>query len=227
MAAWAYNVLHHRYIISEISPGHTSADERKRFLLEGIQEAGVESVHKYEKDVPTRQQKYADSIRSAAGMTKQIRLLTIAGFEYIGRGPDSLLYDVIKQHPNIDVEVIILDENCTEGKLVVADRTSKLHLRDENYDEKSLCEHIQKTSECLKKLRLSGRSGKFEIRHIGTNPIFRMLIFDEEMWVSAYEQNVHGHESKLFRIMRSATASWFMAFESFYKDAKARSKETV
>lgn len=224
--AWIVSIFLHRYLIAEIAPGAGSPD-RQRFLLEGMEQAGLFRVYRADLGMPIQTQPYADTIRSHLGRADRLRMLTIAGYEYLGKGPESLLWEGIKKRADLRVEIVLLNDDCAEGQAVIAARVECLKERDPNCDPEQLTEHIEKTKKLLKKMKPARGATPFAVKLLPEHPLFRVLILDDDMWVSAYESANHGHESKIFHFRRQGPSSWFCAFEAMYDQAAKRGTEFI
>jgi hypothetical protein len=224
--AFAFSHFFHRYLISEIAPGAGSPD-RQRFLLEGMEQAGLFRVYRADLGMPIVTQPYADRIRACLGTASRMRMLTIAGYEYVGKGSESLLWDGIRKRPDLNVEVVLLHADCDAGKAVIESRVQCLASKDPHFDQDQMVEHIGKTKTLLRKMKASRGNQRFEVKLLAEHPLFRILILDDDMWVSAYESANHGHESKVFHFRRSGPASWFHAFESMYDQAAKRAENFI
>ena len=222
IGAFLFSVALHRYLVKEIAPAIEPAENRQRFLLEGVQEAGLFRVYQSDPEKTIKQQSYSNDMRAKLGTSSRMRILTIAGYEYVGRGSDSLLWEGVRKRPDLHVEIVLLNADCEEGKGVIASRLQCLGKRDPSYDEDQLRDHIGKSLKTLKKLKAEHK-GRFDLKLLKEHPLFRILILDDEMWISAYEPDAHGHESKVFHFKSSGASAWFSAFEALYEQASQRS----
>ena len=211
-----------------VSPDAAQEAQRQAINQLLVVQTGIKSVFPSEVGVAVTNQKYAKEMRDAVESSKHLRLLTIAGFEYIGKGDDSLLYDLIVKN-KVDVEVVLLDHK--NGSDVMNTRVNELRKRD-GYTAKKMRQHIEKTTETLNQLRTDG--SKVNLEFTDEHPIFRVLLLDHCLFFSAYLTAAHGHEAPVYQIMRktgsTSDLSWYFAFErhfvSVQSRARARKKQT-
>jgi len=196
--------------------------EEMRNLAKLLDKSGIKAVYDAKLNVQISQQDYADEIRSVVARSTRVRLLTIAGYEYVGRGRDALLYDAIRANKKLSVEVILLDP--TKGGKVIKERVEKLKKRDNTYTAERLKSHIADTRTILQQLRVE--SGiKIQLWYSEFHPVFRMAIADDSLFFSTYGE-AHGHESPVYYVVkdnpRADGLSWYESFVKVFDNAKAR-----
>ena len=210
-------------IDDRIRPDGPSSLSQVELLRQMLSESGISSVYPSDPNVSIQSQSYATEVKLAAAMSKTIKMVSIAGFEYLGRGADSLLFNAIIKHPTADIEIILVDPE--NGSHVIDQRIMELVERDPTYDKKRIQYEINATIETLKKLRLTHK-GKLTLSLIGEHPIFRLLIFEECLFVSTYAAKIHGHESPVFKITPKPNGGGFYSsLDGLFRRMKAESHE--
>jgi hypothetical protein len=194
------------------------------------EKSGIERIFNGVKEIPAIHQKYALDIMSEIKKTTSIKLLSIAGYENIGKGESrSLLYDYIRSNPNIDVEAIVLNPDC---KNVCEERVNQLRHSCPNYTIEKMIYEINETLIKLKMLNDSrkGTSSKMNNYIYNYHPIFRLIIFDHCLYLSTYERNLHGHESPVYKIINISEndinrSSLYASYLNYYNKIKSLSNE--
>ena len=226
IAAYLYCVAQTVFIKNVF--GITGEKTQSMILVEQLQDRmGVEHLYPSIKKDLIRSQPYAMPMIAAVGMTKKVRLLSIAGFEYIGRGTDSLLYTVIECHPELNAQVILL--NPEAGRTTIDRRVSELKTREQTITAEGIIHNIQMTTDALKTLNATRKGGRVELRQCQWHPIFRLLLCDEVMFFSTYGHAMHGHESPVIQITKRSRDgsssdthyhSWDCYFESVWEHSR-------
>jgi hypothetical protein len=173
------------------------------------------------------EQRYAEYVRAAALLSKTVKVLCISGYEYFGRGQDSLLYQAINQRPDIRVEFITLDPN--EGKAIIAERVRRLAIRDDTFDEEKILSQIARTTSEISELHRKGGRAVFHWQ-CKIAPVFRLIILDDCLFVNGYS-NAHGHESPMFQVTKydddHMESYWYDCFDQYYTMVKTQSKQII
>lgn len=197
-------------------------------LLEAIRlKAGIQMVFVPNPHQAVAQQEYADAMIKKLSKTKTLRMMSYAGYEYIGKGYDSLFLPLIQKRKELEVEIIVLDEEKRSDLL--EKRVKELRSRDSEYSVAAMKRQIQETTKQLTEL-VAGRKpidGKVRWWKTVSDPVFRLIIFDDCLFLSTYEKNCHGHESPVYLIDRPTndeSLSLFNSFVAHFEDVKARLK---
>jgi hypothetical protein len=133
-------------------------------------------------------------IREAFRKAKTVKILTIRGESYFA-GSRSLLHDICitKRGDDYSMQVLVLspgsshitEQLATSLSHTSADRTRRKMLNMLNY---------------LRHLEDQNRS--FQMRCFDETPNFKILMFDDIMFVSVYIKPKNDHNTKMFRITR-------------------------
>ena len=205
---------------------HFTADDNLNTLLLVLSQCGIARAYRTETLLQTTKQHYASDICAKVSGSKSIKIMSIAGFEYIGAGVNSLLYSVIEKRPDMEAEFVLLDAD--KAGHVLADRVHRLRERDPTVTEETLKGHIAETKRLLGGLRTS-RTASFSLWLCSCPTVFRLIILDDCLFVSAYKSNAHGHESPMLKINKHDTngsiTDWFDAFNQMYTVIKSRSNQ--
>lgn len=206
-----------------------TADDNLNTLILVLSQCGVARAYRTEMELQTTKQHYASDIRASAAASKTLRIMSIAGYEYIGAGTDSLLYSLIKSRPEINAEFIFLDP--IKGGDVLADRVERLKRRSPTLTVDTIKGHIHETTRLLQGLQ-PDREGGFSVWQCECQTVFRLIILDDCLFVSAYKSDAHGHESPMFKINKfdqtgKMTTDWFDAFEQIYTLIKSKSSRVI
>jgi hypothetical protein len=206
-----------------------TADDNLNTLILVLSQCGVARAYRTETELQTTKQHYASDIRASAAASKTIRIMSIAGYEYIGAGTDSLLYTLINNDPEINAEFIFLDP--IKGGNVLADRVARLKRRSPTLTVEKIKGDMQETMRLLEGLR-PGRRGDFSVWQCECQTVFRLIILDDCLFVSAYKSDAHGHESPMFKINKfdqtgKMMTDWFDAFEQIYTLIKSKSARVI
>jgi hypothetical protein len=194
-------------------------------LLE--ERAGIVAVYPAELHKAISDQPYAQPILKALNESSTLRILSIAGYEYLGKGAESLLYKTIAKKPGMGVEVIILDPD--KGMDVINERVACLKANRENtLSVSEIQRQIGAMRRTLSTLKGNGRPGSVELCHCKHHPVFRAILLDDCLFFSTYDANAHGHETPVFKVERQKEkASLFEAFDQLYKNTRAQSKKGI
>jgi len=193
-------------------------------LLE--KKTGISRIFPTREDRVAIHQPYQEEISRALLDSNNFRLLSIAGYEAIGKGgARSLFYDYLRQNPGIDVRVILLSP-ASEGALT--DRVRQLQIRDSEYTLEKLRYEISETQAKVLDLKAIRGQDRTKLYFCRFPPIFRLIILDDCLFMNTYEEGLHGHASPMYRIDRvidrregklSLYDSFFKYFENIEKNS--------
>lgn len=200
----------------------TEADEcttdRKIELLTGLLEerAGIVKLYAAEPKVSVSKQPYSQPILEALSASKSLKLLSIAGYEYLGKGSESLLYEAICKRPQLEVQVVVLDPE--KGLDVIKERVACLQQNRENtLSIVEIQRQIKQMPLMLESIAQANRTGATELRYYTRNPGFRIVILDQCLFFSCYDSNVHGHETPIFQVeRREKKPALYQAFDQTF-----------
>jgi transcriptional regulator with XRE-family HTH domain len=146
-------------------------------------------------------------IRRAAHRAKKIKVLTIRGEKYFV-GTRSLLHDVVARAKDSTIEVLILSPEAGHITDEVAEQLG--HQSAEEIREK-----MRRAFDYLKSLARENRN--LEVRCYEELPIFKILLFDEVMFVSAFIGPKNDDNAKMFRMARDGNPL-FIGFERLFDE---------
>lgn len=198
--------------------GTTRIRSRVDILARLLQQSGITDIFECYPQWKIGDQPYAADIREAVTESKTIKLLMLAGYEYFGRGHESLLYDIVQKKNNVKLDFILLDIDNAEE--VVNQRVEHLRNRDETYTSDQLKQNVRATRELLRSI--SSPRKKVEIRLTKMQPVFRLLILDDCLFMSTYAKGVHGHESPVFKVEKAPKngTSIYDAYLEYFEQVK-------
>jgi hypothetical protein len=191
--------------------------------------AGIKCIYEGERGKPASKQKYSTDIEKDVSETKSLKILSIAGYENIGKGEGlSLLYSILKRDCGLDVEVILLDPAAEE---IIKERIKQLQHNNPQYSNGQMKSEINETIERLKTLKKIRNNDTVKIYLYNDHPIFRLIICDDCLYMNTYETDFHGHESPVYRICRTHSEernklSLYSTFLNYFEKIKRLSKET-
>jgi hypothetical protein len=170
-------------------------------LVAQMQEAGFSKIFANHPSDSALSDKCRAAMKKAIEGSEKFRLMTIAGFEYIGKGADSLAFRLLEVDCKKRIEVVLVDPD--KARSVIKQRVQALKQRDNTISEKTIADQIQRTLERLETLKRDC-TGEKEVKVWFTEhfPPFRMLILDSDVFFSAYQNDAHGHEVAVFRITK-------------------------
>jgi transcriptional regulator with XRE-family HTH domain len=152
-------------------------------------------------------------IRKAARHSRKVKILTIRGEKYFV-GSKSLLSDTLKGAKAPTIELLVLSpesRHITEGLAKKLDHGSAEEIREKM--------HLIRDN--LK--FLARRHKNFEVRCYDEKPNFKILIFDDVMFVSSYagEEPKNDRSAEMLMIREGNTL--FMGFERHFDELVKRS----
>ncbi len=206
-------------------------EEIKR-LVELIDEkTGIKEIIPCEgKSLPAIHQPYTKVIMKELRNSGSLKLLSIAGYENIGKGEsNSLFYDFIKENHTIDLHVILLDP---DGNETIDKRVSQLRKVYPSYTSSQLKNEIKSTADKIKRLKRARKSGKTELYYCKFHPIFRLIILDHCLFMNTYEESIHGHASPMYKIDKvkdptSSNLSLYSSFDCLFENIRENSRKII
>lgn len=180
-------------IFKEIDIVHTKE------LLDNISnKAGIKQIYHSKRGVPAICQPYSSEVMKKLADSRTIKLLSIAGYEYIGKGEGkSLFYDVIRERHYVNAELILLNPTNDE---TISERISQLKRQDQSYTNDQLKNEILETTKKVKVLEKTRNDESIKLYYCKFHPIFRLIILDDCLFMNTYEMDYHGHESPVYKI---------------------------
>jgi transcriptional regulator with XRE-family HTH domain len=155
-------------------------------------------------------------IREAARRSRKVKILTIRGEQYFV-GSKSLLYNLCtsKRAKDTTIEVLVLSP---EADHITEELAKKL----QHSSAEEIREKMRLALEHLK--YLARRNGNFEVRCYNEKPNFKLLMFDNLMFVSSFagEEPKNDRSAKMFRMVREGNPL-FMGFERHFDELAKRS----
>lgn len=145
---------------------------------------------------------------------RTIKILTIRGEKYFA-GESSLFYRLLpkKQTKNFTIEVLVL-------------KPESGHITDElakdlgQYSAKHVQGKMQGILDILKDLAV--KSKNFKVKCYDETPNFKILMFDDVMFVSAFTEAKNDKQAKMYRIARAYNLL-FIGFERYFDSLWIRS----
>ena len=155
-------------------------------------------------------------IRQESRHARRVKILTIRGEKYF-LGPKSLLHNLYSLKPSKDltIQVLVLSpetDHITEELAINLGHNSAERIRG-------------KMNSVLGYLKfLMSQNKGFEVRCYQEKPIFKVLLFDDVMFVSSFAGGgpKNDRNAKMFRLTRGGNPL-FLGFESFFDSLWVRS----
>jgi len=234
-AAWIEKKLG-LYFTGESAWSHHTEEERRashrlvEFSKIIDQLVGIDEVFRSGITSPVNRLDYAKDIRTAVLESKSVRIASIAGYEFIGSMGKSLLYDLLRSNAGVNLEVVLLDP--VARKDIVHERVRALRSASVEYADQDIETEISKTTAAIQSLVDSrgGGDGSICLYKTRLHPAFRMVLTDSVIFVSAYQNNCHGHQAPVLKIRRvfdqhgptgmSLYAAFSAHFNNLIKDAE-------
>lgn len=153
-------------------------------------------------------------IRNASRNARKVRILTIRGEKYF-LGSRSLLHDLIssKRLKNSDIEVLVL---APESHHI----TDELAKEMGQHSAKEIKGKMRVVLDILKDIAQQNKN--FKVRCYDETPNFKILLFDDVMFVSAFTEPKNDRNAKMFRITREEEPL-FTGLERHFDDLWNRS----
>ncbi len=213
--------------IKTVKTPSISTNKYQALIMYLVDRLGIVHFYSTRLKQTVTEQDYASDMQNAVLTTSKVRMLCIAGYEYLGKGEDALLYKAINSRPNIKVEVIVL--NPETGMTVINQRVMELRERDNTIRVPQIVEHIHKTLSTILDLN-TRRTNAIDAYMCKWHPIFRLLICDDALFMSSYGKLAHGHETPVLLIEREAPDknggdTLYRSFENYFDSIKNNSSK--
>src|SRR5579885_27124 len=204
-----------------ISANETDEDKIafKKKVIERVQLAssGIELQQNNSVVEFLNQESCEDHIKEAARNAKKIKILTIRGEKYF-LGPKSLLYEVVyslKRAGGAKIEVLVLSpdsEHITDEHASTLGHRSAEEIRTKMRIILNYLAHI------------ASQNKNFEVRCYNEAPNFKILLFDDVMFVSSFAAGTpkNDENEKMLQISREG-GPLFMGLEQHFDDLMKRS----
>jgi hypothetical protein len=204
-------------------------DQLPAFIAQVCEHIGVKKIYPANLGHSVLDQLYAGPINASVASSKRVKMLSIAGFEWLGRGTDSLLHNTLSRRQDIDLECVLL--NPDDGAATLQQRVADLQHRDRLITADQIRSDIRSTIAMIRRLN-EGRSIPIRAFLCNWHPVFRLLICEEELFVSAYMRRAHGHESPVCMISRlppnrADADTWYAAYNTFFDSLRDNSKRVI
>lgn len=218
----------HIYVKEYLGFLKTKDPEEVKNLLKLLEErAGIKKIYEGKTGEPAIHQSYVIDMMNELAHTRSLKILSIAGYESIGKGEGkSLFYDSLRSN-NINLEYILLSPT---DDVTIDERINQLKMKDHTYTNKELKDQINKTIERLRTLKLARGDDSIKGYFCKFHPIFRLFIFDRCLFMSTYEVDRHGHESPVYKIDKvndndpaAANLSLYETYSNFFEKIKKNS----
>jgi hypothetical protein len=146
-----------------------------------------------------------DEFRNA----RKVKILTIRGEKYFG-DRRSLFYNLYleKRAKKITIKVLVLSPESNHITDELAEEMSQ-------HSAKAIRRKMEIVLDSLKSLAVEDKN--FEVRCYDETPNFKLLLFDDVMFVSAFTEPKNDHNAKMLRITREGTPL-FVGLEKHFDD---------
>lgn len=201
-------------------------------LLDNISnKAGIKQIYHSKRGVPAVHQPYSSEMMKSLANSRTIKLLSIAGYEYIGKGEGkSLFYDVIRERNYVNTELILLNPDNND---TIKERIFQLKKQNQSYTDVQLKNEILETTKKVKVLKNTRNDESIQLYYCKYHPIFRLIILDDCLFMNTYEMDYHGHESPVYKIDKllpdniTDSLSLYDSFYSLFGNIKKHSDRVI
>jgi hypothetical protein len=216
------NYVTDRFANSGLQQG-TELYEMKKQLGEILAaKSGIQIIYPGGQNVFMKEQSYARALLDEIKHTRTIKFLSIAGYENIGKQEDSLFFNALRENAGIDLEIILLSPSA-DG--ILNERIEQLQRVHPRYSKQDVKHEIEKTVDAIKLLTRARNCSNIGAYFYSKHPIFRLIIYDRCLFFSTYENDLHGHESPVYKITRVADfedekLSLYKSYENYFLKIK-------
>lgn len=163
------------------------------------------------------QKKCEPEILEASLQARKVKILTIRGEKYF-IGSKSILshfFSLDVQKEDVNIEVLVLSPDAKHI-------TNELAETLEHHSAEEIRETMRIDFEYLK--LLSRRYKNFQVRYYIQKPNFKLLFFDDILFVSAYVTSKNDDHANMFKMAREGN-SLFIGFEKLFDELWEKSVE--
>lgn len=148
-------------------------------------------------------------LRDEFRKARKVKILTIRGEKYFG-DKRSLFYNLYleKRAKKITIKILVLSPESNHITDELAEEMSQ-------HSAKAIRRKMENMLDILKSL--AGEDKNFEVRCYDETPNFKLLLFDDVMFVSAFTEPKNDHNAKMLRITREGTPL-FVGLEKHFDD---------
>jgi len=195
-------------------PDDTRATFKKRIIERVLREnPGVEPKNSsWIMEFPN-QEVCEPYIRDEFRNARKVKILTIRGEKYFA-GKRSLFYNLYleKRTKNFSIKVLVLSPESG-------------HITDELAEDmgQDSADEIKRKMQIVLDIlrRFANENKNFEVRCYDETPNFKILLFDDVMFVSAYTEPKNDHNAKMLRITREGNPL-FIGIERYFDELWGR-----
>lgn len=201
-----------------INQNETDEDKigfKKKIVERVLQEnAGIQQKHNAWIMEFDNQEVCEPYLRDEFRKARKVKILTIRGEKYFG-DKRSLFYNLYleKRAKKIPIKVLVLTPESNHITDELAEEMSQ-------HSAKAIRSKMEIVLDSLKSL--AGEDKNFEVRCYDETPNFKLLLFDDVMFVSAFTEPKNDHNAKMLRITREGTPL-FVGLEKHFDDLWQRS----
>ena len=168
-------------------------------LLIVLARSGIEKIYEGKTDVHAINQVYFKDMMNEAGKTRSLKLLFISGYEDVGKGStNSIFFDFIRS-ATIPIEIIMIEPNNSE---VIGERVEQLKKCNPSCTVEAYSKAVSETFDQLRTLKKNRIDDSLNVYHCKFHSIFKLAIFDDCVFMSTYEVDLHGYEAPTYKIDR-------------------------
>jgi transcriptional regulator with XRE-family HTH domain len=152
------------------------------------------------------------NIRKEARLAKIIKVLTIRGDKYFV-GTKSILRDILEEE-NSTIELLVLSPEA--GHI-----TEELAMKLQHKSAEEIRQGMRDSLDHL--MRLTRRFKKFQVKCYDEEPIFKILIFDDVIFVSSFAREIPKNDENAEMVMIRGGNALFPGFEKLFDELSSRS----
>jgi hypothetical protein len=155
-------------------------------------------------------------LQAAFRSAKVVKILTIRGQKYfVGMKGKSLFYDILKDRStkNFNVEILAL---ISESAHITLELAKEQFEHSPGY----MRHKMRGIRDTLKEI--ASQQDNFQVRYYDEEPIFKMLMFDDVMFITAYIGPKNDDNAPMFQITREGNPL-FSGFEKYFDELWKRS----
>lgn len=180
----------------EVNPNDADAVDLKDQVVEMVTRSvhGSQADQQYFINVYPNQEACESKIKEAFRRAKKVKILTIRGERYFS-GKNSLLYDICKYKSGGDCQIQVLVLSPNADHITDSLAASLGHSSSERTKRK-----MWNTLHELKQLEVE--NNRLQVRCFNETPNFKMLLFDDAMFISAYIKSKNDRDTQMVRVTR-------------------------
>jgi hypothetical protein len=211
------NLVQQALSVSSNEPDKTRMDFKKNIIEQMAHESSEVSQKQDGWIIEfANQASCEERIVNAFRDARNIKILTIRGEKYF-LGHRSLFHNLclLKQGSGFTIKVLVLSPDARHITEELAEKLGQSSVKEVKLKMQLVFDYLKVMSQANK---------NFEIKYYDETPIFKILLFDNVMFVSAFIQAKSDYNVKMLQITREGNAL-FESFEKYFDNLWKEAKE--